>query len=1322
MGWGERVRIRRLSSRAICTAFALLIAVPVLAPATRAAAATSPTTVSFTFDNQWSSQLTAAAALHAHGMAGTFYVISGWIGQTGFMSLSDLQTLAAQGQEIGGKTVNNSDLPTLSDAEAEREICQGRNVLLADGFPVTDFAYPFADLNATDETLVKACGFNSGRGVGDLNSLDPGGCLFPDCPYAESIPPADPYKTLTPDDGESNTTLAEMEGDVTDANNNGGGWLQFSFHQICDVTTPGCDPIYSVSPTLFNQFLDWLQTQSANGVTVKTVQQVIGGAVQPAVTAPTVPPAPIGTNALVNPTLTTADTITPTNPACWSQDTFGTNSPTFAWSTTGGEGGGGQETVTMNNRVSGDAKLLTTFDLGQCSPTSVVGDTYSLSTYYKSTVPVFFTVYGRVADGTWSYWTQSPTFPASAGVSLATWRTPAVPATVQALSYGLTIDSNGTLTTSNYSLVDQGSGVPPAAPVGVNALANPLLQTPDGSGSNPVCWSPSGFGTNTPSFTWSSTGGQTGGQETINMTSWTSGDAKLLTPFDNGNCAPTVTAGHVYNLGVYYQSSVPVFITLYSRDTTGTWGYWTQSQPFPATNTWTLATFASPVVPANINGASFGMTLASVGNVSTSNYSLIDTGPPVVLAPQSISFTGPGTGGVGGTATLSATGGGSGNPVVFSVDPTSDAGVCTLAGATVTYLKVGNCVIAANQAASSTFAAAPGVSQTIVVGPGSVVANVSGSTTYSASTETFANTNNAPSGVTVSGTLTCTTVNGGTAINAALNAGSYTVDASSCTGLTLSDPVSYVLSYLGVAGGFVVNPAAQAITFTAPGPAVVGGTATLSATGGVSGNPVVFSADATSGPGVCTVSGTTATYTGVGNCVIDANQAGTTNYAAAPQVSQTVAVGPSHVAQTITFGALAAQTLAQTPVTVTATATSALPVTFTTTTPAVCSESGTNGATIGLLTAGTCTVSANQTGNATYDPAPTVSQSFTVSKAAQTITFAAQTAKTLAQSPVTVTATATSALAVTFTTSTPTVCTSSGTNGAMITLLATGTCTVSANQIGNTVYNAAPAVTRSFAVTKAAQTITFAALTAKPLGAPVVVSATASSGLPVTFTTTTPAVCAWGGTNGSTITLLATGTCTVSASQVGNTIYNAAPVVNRNFTVQKTAQTITFTPLSDQVITAGSITVSATASSGLPVTFTTTTPARCTPGGTNGATITLLAAGSCNVRATQAGDATYAAAAAVPQAFTISKAAQTITFAALPARTLAQSPVTVQATTSSGLPVTFTSTTTGRCTASGTNGSTITLLRTGTCTVRASSPATTVYTAAPVVTQSFTIS
>jgi hypothetical protein len=590
---------------------------------TPAKAATSPVVVSLTFDNEWANQMTAAQAMHAAGMPGTFYVISGWIGTPNFLSMSQLQTLVSWGDEIGGKTVDNTDLTTTSSAEAQRETCLGRDVLMGDGFTVTNFAYPFSEVNSTAKSVVQTCGMNSGRDVGNINSLERDGCRFPDCPYAETIPPADPYDIRTPGAITTTHTVSNVENEISQAVNHGGGWLVYTFHHICVQGTSGCDPVYSWSPTQFQQLVTWLKGQ--NSVSVKTVGQVIGGPTQPAVAAQMVPPAPVGTNALVNPTLTTTDPFTPGSPQCWKPTGYGTNSPSYKWSTTGGHGGGGMETITMSGYSSGDAKLVQPFDLGQCAPSVVVGDTEQLSAYYQSTVPVFFTVYQRNASGTWSYLTQSPTFAPQSGWTQASWLTQ-IPSGVTAISFGLTIAGNGTLSTSDYSMVDIGSGPPPPAPVGQNALVNPLLQTPDGTGANPYCWAQSGFGTNTPTWAWSPTGGQTGGQETITMTSWTDGDAKLTQPFDSGNCAPTVVPGVKYAISLYYKSTVPVFITIYTRTTSGTWAYWTQSASFPATSDWTQATWTSPDIPAGVNGLSFGMTIASIGTLSTSNYSLVNTG------------------------------------------------------------------------------------------------------------------------------------------------------------------------------------------------------------------------------------------------------------------------------------------------------------------------------------------------------------------------------------------------------------------------------------------------------------------------------------------------------------------------------------------------------------------------------------------------------------------------------------------------------------------------------------------------------------------------
>jgi hypothetical protein len=126
--------------------------------------------------------------------------------------------------------------------------------------------------------------------------------------------------------------------------------------------------------------------------------------------------------------------------------------------------------------------------------------------------------------------------------------------------------------------------------------------------------------------------------------------------------------------------------------------------------------------------------------------------------------------------------------------------------------------------------------------------------------------------------------------------------------------------------------------------------------------------------------GDTVSYLAVGDCVIDAVQAGNANYLAANQVQQTIIVVARKANQSITFAALAKETLAQSPVTVSAKASSGLTVSFITTTPGVCTSGGTNGATITLVGTGACSVQANQAGNATYNPASAVTRSFTVTK------------------------------------------------------------------------------------------------------------------------------------------------------------------------------------------------------------------------------------------------------------------------------------------------------------------------------------------------------
>lgn len=166
------------------------------------------------------------------------------------------------------------------------------------------------------------------------------------------------------------------------------------------------------------------------------------------------------------------------------------------------------------------------------------------------------------------------------------------------------------------------------------------------------------------------------------------------------------------------------------------------------------------------------------------------------------------------------------------------------------------------------------------------------------------------------------------------------------------------------------------------------------------------------------------------------------------------------------------------------------------------------------------------------------------------------------------------------------------------------------------------------------QTITFASLSGKTYGAaPFTVSATSTSGLTVSFTSATTSVCTASGANGTTVTILSAGTCTIDANQAGNGAYAPATVVPEGFTVSPEAQTITFTGPGNQTGT-GTVTLSATASSGLTVTFSTSSLSSiCTVSGT---TLTPVGDGSCVLLADQTGGGNYQAAPEVSVTITIS--------------------------------------------------------------------------------------
>jgi hypothetical protein len=308
------------------------------------------------------------------------------------------------------------------------------------GFQVKSFAYPFGDQDSVTRQIVVDCGYNSARESGGLRT--PTSCSG--CPAAEPVPPANPYTVRTHGSVQSSTTLADLQGHITRAENAGGGWVPLVFHHICGP----CDPpqTYSIAPGVLAAFLDWLVPRASRGTTVATMDAVIGGPLKPPVRWP-----PTG-QLLKNPSLE-ADSNGDGTPDCWQRGGFGSNS--FTWTrTSDAHGGAWAQQVRITQISNGDRKLITLQDSGTCAPPTTTGHHYHVSAWYKATTSVRFKAYYRDSSGTWTYWTQGPLLPARSSYTFAEWTTPAAPSAARALSVGLSIDQVGTLTMDDFMLDD----------------------------------------------------------------------------------------------------------------------------------------------------------------------------------------------------------------------------------------------------------------------------------------------------------------------------------------------------------------------------------------------------------------------------------------------------------------------------------------------------------------------------------------------------------------------------------------------------------------------------------------------------------------------------------------------------------------------------------------------------------------------------------------------------------------------------------------------------------------------------------------------------
>jgi len=154
-----------------------------------------------------------------------------------------------------------------------------------------------------------------------------------------------------------------------------------------------------------------------------------------------------------------------------------------------------------------------------------------------------------------------------------------------------------------------------------------------------------------------------------------------------------------------------------------------------------------------------------------------------------------------------------------------------------------------------------------------------------------------------------------------------------------------------------------------------------------------------------------------------------------------------------------------------------------------------------------------------------------------------------------------------------------------------------------------------------------------------VVSASATSALPVTITSSAPGVVSVGPNN--VLSVIGAGTATLTANQAGDSTWAAAPSIQKTVVVNPASQTITFAlnPATAKVGDPNRILI-ATSDADLPVSLSSSNPNVAV---VNGYTLSIVGSGTTTLTATQTGNSNFTAALPVTQALTVSSASSTFT-------------------------------------------------------------------------------
>ncbi|MEV6289074.1 galactose oxidase early set domain-containing protein [Streptomyces sp. NPDC051896] len=161
-----------------------------------------------------------------------------------------------------------------------------------------------------------------------------------------------------------------------------------------------------------------------------------------------------------------------------------------------------------------------------------------------------------------------------------------------------------------------------------NLIKNPGFETA-GSDGMPYCWEKSGWGDN--DFTFETTSDAHSGSKAmkVTLTRRVDGDRKALIT-ESTDCAPAVSVGKQYDLGLWYKTTTPdANITLFRHDTTAGWQYWTDLKTLDMASAWTQATVRTPAVPAGTDRITWGVSVYGTGSATTDDYTMDQVADPL---------------------------------------------------------------------------------------------------------------------------------------------------------------------------------------------------------------------------------------------------------------------------------------------------------------------------------------------------------------------------------------------------------------------------------------------------------------------------------------------------------------------------------------------------------------------------------------------------------------------------------------------------------------------------------------------------------------------